>query len=259
MKLTNGSKYKIFNIEHTIRNNLIIKQPIPMTDLYKLESLYKVIKYTTEFLEYNEINYCIESGTLIGCVRHEGIIPWDNDVDIMIFKDGYFKLQNLIDKFNDNPNNIFSILNMTPGYKLFYNNDCYGELFVYDLDEKTGLYRMAYPFIKQNSFYKPTFITSDIYYNYQRYKEESLFPTRKTIFEDFYVRTPNDIVDVLNNTYKGNLLKCIYNVNLNNQHEKIKLRGHKNAAFIEKLVCNKILLFIYIFFHWLIKRFIVII
>jgi hypothetical protein len=61
--LSNGNKYKIFNVEHTIRDNLIIKKPIPMTDLYKLERLYKVIKYTTEFLEIHEIDYCIESGT----------------------------------------------------------------------------------------------------------------------------------------------------------------------------------------------------
>jgi DNA replication protein DnaD len=41
--LSNGSKYKICNVEHTIRDNLIIKKPIPMTDLYKLERLYKAL------------------------------------------------------------------------------------------------------------------------------------------------------------------------------------------------------------------------
>jgi phosphorylcholine metabolism protein LicD len=252
--LTNGSKYNIFNVQHTIREDLIIKEPIPMTEQYKLERLYKVIKYTTEFLEENEIDYCIESGTLIGCVRHEGIIPWDNDVDIMIFKDGYFKLKKLINKYN---NEHYTILNMTPGYKLFYDNDCYGELFVYDFDKKMDNYRMAYPYINHNNdSYIPTFLTSDIYYNYQIYKKNSLFPTKKTLFEDFYVRVPNNIVDVLNNTYKCNLLECIYSVNLNNQHEKIKLRSHKIATFIEKLICNKILIFIYIILHCLVNKFI---
>ena len=169
MKLTNNSQYKLFNVLHTIREDLIIKEPIPMTEQYKLERLYLVIKYTTEFLEENEIDYCIESGTLIGCVRHEGIIPWDNDLDIMIFKDGYFKIKTLMNKYN---NNHFSILHMTPGFKLFYDDECYGELFVYDFDEKINLYRMAFPIINHNGSNKSTFLTSKLYYSHQKYKKK---------------------------------------------------------------------------------------
>jgi hypothetical protein len=51
MLLKNGSNYNIFNIKHTIRDNLIIKNPIPITESYKLEKLYLDKKYTTEFLE----------------------------------------------------------------------------------------------------------------------------------------------------------------------------------------------------------------
>ena len=263
--LLNGSKYKIFNSEHTIRDNLIIKKPIPMTDLYKLERLYKVIKYTTEFLEKHNIDYCVESGTLLGCVRHGGIIPWDNDTDIMIFKEGYFKMKNLIDKYNNYP---FSILHMTPGFKLFYEDETYGELFVYDYDEKIDLYRMAFPYIYHSdynssndnhidnyiNYYKPTFITSDIFYPRQKYKKTSLFPTKKTLFEDFYIRTPNNIIDALLNTYKGNLLECIYSSDKNNQYESMKLGNYKLAQSIEKILCNKFLLFIYIFIYWLINK-----
>ncbi len=246
--LTNGSHYKIFNVEHIIRDNLIIKEPIPITDIDKLEKLYLVIKYTTEFLEDNEIDYCIESGTLLGSVRHDGIIPWDNDVDIMIFKDGYFKLKTLIDKYN---NNHFSILHMTPGFKLFYENECYGELFVYD-EDKDELYKMAYPYINHSN--NPTFITSRIFFPHQKYKKESLFPTQKILFEDFYIRAPHDIIDVLNITYTGNLLECKYNSKLNHQHEAIKINSFEIVTFIERKICNKIFLFIYVFFCWLISK-----
>jgi hypothetical protein len=61
---------------------------------------------------------------------------------------------------------------------------------------------------------------------------------------------------VLNNTYKSNLLECIYSLSLNNQHELLKLRGYKIATFIEKLICNKILIFIYIILHWLVNKYI---
>ena len=254
MKLTNNSQYKLFNVLHTIREDLIIKEPIPMTEQYKLERLYLVIKYTTEFLEENEIDYCIESGTLIGCVRHEGIIPWDNDLDIMIFKDGYFKIKTLMNKYN---NNHFSILHMTPGFKLFYDDECYGELFVYDFDEKINLYRMAFPIINHNGSNKSTFLTSKLYYSHQKYKKKSLFPTKKILFEDFYIRVPNNILDVLINTYNGNLLECIYISEKNIQYESIKLNNYKFLEIIEKLVCNKIFIFIYIIIHWLINNFVI--
>jgi hypothetical protein len=250
--LINGSKYKLFDIKHIIKDNLIIKNPIPITEQYKLERLYLVIKYTTQFLEENEIDYCAESGTLLGCVRHKGIIPWDNDIDIMIFRDGYFKMKTLINKYN---NNHFSILHMTPGFRLFYDNECYGELFVYDFDEKINLYRMAYPIINHYGFNKSTFLTSKLYYPHQKYKKNSLFPTKKKKFEDFYIRVPNNILYVLKNTYNGNLLECIYIHEKKIQYESIKLNNYKFVATIEKLVCNRILIFIYIILHWSINKF----
>jgi phosphorylcholine metabolism protein LicD len=256
MNLTNNSKYKIFNNEHTIRNDLIFKNLIPMTDNIILEELYMVIKYTTLFLDCHNIDYCIESGTLIGCVRHDGIIPWDNDLDIMIFKDGYFKLKTLMNEYNKGN---FKILHVTPGFKLFYRDLCYGELFVYDLDEKINLYKMAYPYINHSNDYnedslEPTFICSDIHYPNQKYKKEDLFPTQIVSFEDFKVRAPNNIKNVLLITYKSNLLECVYSPDKNNQHQLLKYNHYKIAIFIEKITLNKFLLFIYIFINWLISK-----
>jgi hypothetical protein len=138
---------------------------------------------------------------------------------------------------------------MTPGFKIFYEKKCYGELFVYDYDEKMDLYRMAFPIIDNKS----TFITSNIYFTHQKYKKTSLFPTKKTLFEDFYVRTPNNIKEILNTTYKGNLLECKYWTS-NNIHELSNLYLYKLFSKIEYLFSNHFL-FIYIFIHSLIKKF----
>ena len=43
----------------------------------------------------NGIKYTLCFGGLLGAVRHHGFIPWDNDVDVVMFEPDYLKLQQL--------------------------------------------------------------------------------------------------------------------------------------------------------------------
>ena len=63
------------------------------------ESLKQVWDVELDLLEklksicrkYN-LNYCASSGTLLGAVRHNGFIPWDDDIDLFLPWDDYKKL-----------------------------------------------------------------------------------------------------------------------------------------------------------------------
>lgn len=56
-----------------------------------LEELIRVCK------KY-DLKYHLDGGSLLGAIRHQGIIPWDDDIDVAMFRDDYDKLQEVLPK-----------------------------------------------------------------------------------------------------------------------------------------------------------------
>lgn len=51
-----------------------------------------MLKDVKKALDEMKVPYFIEGGTLLGAVRHQDIIPWDDDIDICFFINDYDKL-----------------------------------------------------------------------------------------------------------------------------------------------------------------------
>jgi hypothetical protein len=230
MLLNNNSEYYIKNIKHKISDQLIFKKSIEITDKNTLNNIYDALKYTINFFNKYKIKYLAISGTLIGAVRHNGIIPWDDDFDLLIFKDDFFRLIELVHVFN---NKYIKILQISPGFKIFINKKFIGDIFIFDLNSKNK-FVASFPYINNT----PKNIINKLYFNWINYDINDLLPSNKIMFEDFNINIPNNFQNILKINYpKSNLIECINNL------EGKKLHSINNYYFFKILsICEVLLL-----------------
>lgn len=56
----------------------------------------EMLSFIKSVCEQNSINYYLAYGTLLGARRHSGFIPWDDDVDIYMFREDYNKFVSIM-------------------------------------------------------------------------------------------------------------------------------------------------------------------
>lgn len=64
-------------------------QHIPLTLEQHQQILYEILYMVDDFCKAHNIPYFLVGGSLLGAVRHQGFIPWDDDVDIAMTRENY--------------------------------------------------------------------------------------------------------------------------------------------------------------------------
>lgn len=68
-----------FYFDNTYNGDLLLLQQL----------LYMCLEEFDRICRENNIRYFLGGGSLLGAVRHQGIIPWDDDVDVMMLRGDY--------------------------------------------------------------------------------------------------------------------------------------------------------------------------
>ncbi len=94
-------KQNIFLKELVIANTNIKNAPLPPPDshirLLQLSNL-KLLQIFKDICEKYNIDFYLNFGSLLGAIRHKGFIPWDDDIDVMVIREDYNKLLQILKK-----------------------------------------------------------------------------------------------------------------------------------------------------------------
>lgn len=78
-------------------------------DVHEIQNLeLSLLKSVADFCEAHDLRYYMVGGTLLGAVRHQGYIPWDDDIDLAMPRPDYDRF---LESYSDGPYKILHIGN----------------------------------------------------------------------------------------------------------------------------------------------------
>lgn len=90
--------------EFNNRFNIIHQRKLTIDDIKTLSIC--ILKKVDEFCLSHDIQYSLAYGSLLGAIRHNGFIPWDDDIDILMTRPNYEKF---VSEFPKSDSNLFFV------------------------------------------------------------------------------------------------------------------------------------------------------
>lgn len=190
----------------------------------------EILDYFHKVCIDNNIKYSLAFGTLIGAIRHKGYIPWDDDIDVMIYERDIIRLYNII-------NSDSSI------YRLYYcKKDPNFPLSFCKLAKRNTLILE-----KSNAFSEPIGINIDIFpiyqIDYKRFKYKNIqIKLNQLIYQSKSVKANEfDSYPIKAIKRMANALTffCNLNSNANKMIDKLtQCSGNDNYLLVDEFSCK---------------------
>ena len=86
-----------------------------------MQKLYQITKDVINLFDKYSIKYWADGGTYLGAIRHSGIIPWDDDVDLGTLENNLTKINSKSFKKDLHKLN-YKLISTDFGFKIFPTN-----------------------------------------------------------------------------------------------------------------------------------------
>lgn len=182
--------------QHHLLNQIFINSNIKFSGtLRNIQLLYlELCRFIDNVCKKYDIEYWLYFGSLLGAVRHEGFVPWDDDLDLAMMREDYEKLIEVLpqelSRFNHLKDN-FALTLLMENEKNYFTDF----MDIYDLyDEDTVLidtrvlflqFAWIKPYVKLD-FYPQEFLKEDKLEYYKKYHRSRKYKFYKNVISGKY-------------------------------------------------------------------------
>ena len=101
LKITSNKYDQILDSYNEYLNFIFLNKNVKAYGSLRYTQLqtFEMLKFITKICENNNLTYWLDYGTLLGAIRHDGFVPWDDEADIAMPREDYEKFLKIL--FNE--------------------------------------------------------------------------------------------------------------------------------------------------------------
>lgn len=111
--------------------------------------LLPILLYFDGICQKNHLRYSLCGGTLLGAIRHQGFIPWDDDIDVMMPRPDFDKLITILKEEIEEPYEMMNPYDLSSFYAAsilkIYRKDTLLKEYPHKFNLQYGAYLDVFP------------------------------------------------------------------------------------------------------------------
>lgn len=171
---------------------IVNKLEVRDTSISCVNQLYDLLQQITCEFDKTHTEYIMTGGTLLGAVRHGGLIPWDDDADVAVLNKSPKEILEILKPLKEN--DIISYEHIKGNIIIVKFRDSEVAIDIFFMKKSKNI-------MDDDEVYKYLFPFNFQYPN-EWFKEDELYPLKDYRFGPLVLRGPNDYKNFLDRTYK---------------------------------------------------------